>query len=409
MGSAVAPSFANLFVYKLEKAFFLREPYLVYIKHYYRYVDDILILWEGPANLFEEMVNEANRSHSTLKFTMESSQHEINFLDINIKIDENKIYTNLYRKTMDRNNLLHRKSFHNPKTLNAIPKGQYIRARKIASTETAFNQASKELTKRFVNRGYPAGHLSKVQQEVQKLTRQDLLSPKQQKTRDTDRLTFVSKYDKRSRSIENVIKRYWPILQHDPKYGPIFSIPPRFAYKRGKTIRDILCQNTAPKNEDKVFKGTPKIGTFPCLSCICCNSIIKGAHINHPATGKEIKLSTYATCSTNYVVYVLKCPCGKLYVGKTIRSVNTRIKEHKNAIRNFKANTYTDTSVSRHFSEARHNVCQLKWKVLEVVPKMSKGGDRNNLLLQRESRWINRLDSTYPKGMNEQLNLACFL
>ncbi|OCT74436.1 hypothetical protein XELAEV_18033413mg [Xenopus laevis] len=88
-----------------------------------------------------------------------------------------------------------------------------------------------------------------------------------------------------------------------------------------------------------------------------------------------------------HVVYVLKCPCGTSYVGKTIRLVNIRIKSHKNAIHNFQANTYTDTSVSRHFANSKHNVCQLKWKVLEV-PKSPKGGDRNTQLLQREAQWI---------------------
>ncbi|OCT78593.1 hypothetical protein XELAEV_18029680mg [Xenopus laevis] len=124
---------------------------------------------------------------------------------------------------------------------------------------------------------------------------------------------------------------------------------------------------------------------------------------------KEIKLNCFATCTPTFVVYVLKCPCGMLYVGKTIRPVNIRIKEHKNAIRNYKADTYSDNPVSRHFANAKHNVRQMRWKVLEVVPKPDRGGDRNTLLLQREVRWIRRLESTQPKGMNEQLNLICFL
>ncbi|OCT93784.1 hypothetical protein XELAEV_18011455mg [Xenopus laevis] len=108
------------------------------------------------------------------------------------------------------------------------------------------------------------------------------------------------------------------------------------------------------------------------MGCNCCNLIMKGANINHSTTGKEIKLVSYATCVTNFVVYV----------GKTIRSVNTRIKEHKNDICNFQANTYTDNSVSRHFANAKHNACQLKWKVLEVVTKSPEGGDRDTQLLQ---------------------------
>ncbi|OCT76084.1 hypothetical protein XELAEV_18031272mg [Xenopus laevis] len=98
-----------------------------------------------------------------------------------------------------------------------------------------------------------------------------------------------------------------------------------------------------------------------------------------------------------------------LYIGKTIRPVKVKIKEHKNAIRNFKAGTYTDIAVSRHFFNAKHNVCKLRWKVLEVVPRPVRGGDHNTLLLQREARWIRPLESINPKGMNEQLNLSCFL
>ncbi|OCU02254.1 hypothetical protein XELAEV_18008015mg [Xenopus laevis] len=140
---------------------------------------------------------------------------------------------------MDRNNLLHRKSFHNPQTLDVIPKGQYMKAKMIASTETGYKKRNS----------------------------------------DNDKLTFVSKYDKHSKVVEKIVKKYWPLLQTDATYG-----------------------------------------------------------------------------STFFVIYVLKCPCGMLFVGKTIRPVNIRIKKHKNTIRNFKEDTYTDTNVSMHSDTAKHNV-----------------------------------------------------
>ncbi|OCT98530.1 hypothetical protein XELAEV_18010766mg [Xenopus laevis] len=108
-------------------------------------------------------------------------------------------------------------------------------------------------------------------------------------------------------------------------------------------------------------------------------------------------------------MYVLKCPCGMLYVGKTIRTVNTLIKEHKRTIRNFEPNTYTDTSVSRNFLKAKHHVSQLKWKVLEMVNRPPRGGDWGKLLLQREARWIGILECTKPKGMNDHNSFKCFL
>ncbi|OCT82948.1 hypothetical protein XELAEV_18025483mg [Xenopus laevis] len=202
-------------------------------------------------------------------------------------------------------------------------------------------------------------------------------------------------------------------VRRDSKSNPcrqlcehLFREPPRFSYKRGSTLKDLLSP-TEPRQEALELKN--KLGTFPCYNCNCCTSIIKGPNIHHPTKGTEIPLKTFATCSSTHVVYTLKCPCGMMYIGKTIRSVNTRIKEHKNTIRNFALDTYTDTSVSRHFSEAKHHVSQLKWKVLEVVKRPQRGGNWDKLLLQREAWWIEKMDSTKPLGMNDFNSLKCFL
>ncbi|OCT84599.1 hypothetical protein XELAEV_18022752mg [Xenopus laevis] len=144
-------------------------------------------------------------------------------------------------------------------------------------------------------------------------------------------------------------------------------------------------------------------------SCVCCSSIIKGDKVQHPTKGNNIQLHSYATCETGHVVYMLKCPCGIVYVGQTIRKVKERIKEHKGDIRNFKKETNTDTPVSRHFYTNKHHVSQLKWLVLEVIESPHRGGDVRKILLQREAIWIKKLNSLTPAGMNDQWSVACFL
>ncbi|OCT97836.1 hypothetical protein XELAEV_18010068mg [Xenopus laevis] len=157
------------------------------------------------------------------------------------------------------------------------------------------------------------------------------------------------------------------------------------------------------------FIGRPKKGTFACLNCVCCTSIIKGDNINHPCDGTPIRLRHYATCDTCNVVYLLKCPCGMAYVGQTGRQVKSRIKEHRGYIRNFKKDTYSDTAVSRHFSAMSHNVNQLKWLVLEVVHNPPRGGDLKLRLSQREMYWIRKLNTVNPKGLNESWSVKSFL
>ncbi|OCT63932.1 hypothetical protein XELAEV_18045028mg, partial [Xenopus laevis] len=172
--------------------------------------------------------------------------------------------------------------------------------------------------------------------------------------------------------------------------------------KGGQTLRDKLCP-AEPRKSNKsqsLFQGPPKKGTFPCLSCICCSSIIKGENVHHPISGKGLKLHTYATCESSNVVYLLKCPCGLVYIGQTFCPVKERIKEHRSNIRNFKAGTQTDTSISRHFSISKHNLSHLKWQVLDVICKPKRGGNILKLLLQEEANWIKN-NYLHPITANE--------
>ncbi|OCT75717.1 hypothetical protein XELAEV_18030904mg [Xenopus laevis] len=173
-------------------------------------------------------------------------------------------------------------------------------------------------------------------------------------------------------------------------YEQIREQPPLFSYKRGSALKDILCP-TEPKGlkrMDRIFKSNPNIGGV----------------VQHPTKGYNIN---YATCNTEGVVYLLKCPYGKVYVGQTCRQIKARIKEYRGNIKNFKANFYTDTPVSRHFNQNRHNMSQLKWLVLEVVQIPQRGGDVKKILLQKETLWIKSLLD--PLGLNEQWSVACFL
>ncbi|XP_041445717.1 uncharacterized protein LOC121402912 [Xenopus laevis] len=394
----------------LEKKMFLASEYRHHILLYQRFVDDILVIWQGDVKLFQEMVEKANRSHPTIRFTTEIAKKKLHFLDIEMTIEEGGIVTNLFRKPTDRNNLLHTGSFHNPKCIKGIPKGQLLRARRIASKEEGYDKAARTLKGRFMEKGYAPYGLDKLIEEVKEIPREELLKAKESRVRQ-ERIPFVSQFGKQSREIESIIKKYWPILSTDKALSNICKQAPMFCYKRGKSIKDKLCKAELETKcrMQTIFHSTPQVGTFPCLNCVCCSSVIKGKYISHPTKGYKVNMKHYATCNTSSVVYLLKCPCGKVYIGQTSRSVKERIKEHKGNIRNYTPNTSTDTAVSRHFAEYHHNVAQLRWLVVEVVKQQTRGGDRKKALLQREAVWIKKLDSMQPAGLNDQWSVKCFL
>ena len=74
----------------------------VIFKHYYRYLDDIIIFWnlgEQNAKSFIEIINGINQC---FRFTHEINIDEATFLDIKLRRGNgNKILTDVYRKPTD--------------------------------------------------------------------------------------------------------------------------------------------------------------------------------------------------------------------------------------------------------------------------------------------------------------------
>lgn len=67
-----------------------------YIKTYFRYVYDTLILFKGTNQQADAMINYLNKN---IKFTLKTQiNNKVNFLDHTINIIKNKFNFNIYRK-----------------------------------------------------------------------------------------------------------------------------------------------------------------------------------------------------------------------------------------------------------------------------------------------------------------------
>lgn len=179
------------------------------------------------------------------------------------------------------------------------------------------------------------------------------------------------------------------------------------SYRKGRTIRDRLIKSDQPTSTfiKPTFLGQKNLGSYPCLSCIQCNSMIKGKVFAHPHRGFNIPIRGYYTCQSSYVIYAIKCPCGLVYVGETTQKVKDRIARHKYSIRD----KLTRLPLARHFVEYGHNASQLKYMVLEGIEKNRRGGNREITLRKREVYWIHFLNTIAPYGLNVDLDLYLFI
>jgi hypothetical protein len=86
MGTNVAPSYAILFMDKLEcKAL---DQYHLKPTFYGRYIDDIFICWQYGVEELNKFLDYMNSQHESIQFTLEHSPKQVNFLDTTVVIDD---------------------------------------------------------------------------------------------------------------------------------------------------------------------------------------------------------------------------------------------------------------------------------------------------------------------------------
>ena len=82
MGTTMAPSYANLFMDRLERAFLAQEPILPLV--WKRYIDDILCIWTGSRSQLDVFFRLAQQDTPSIKSTWSISDMQVQFLDLNI-------------------------------------------------------------------------------------------------------------------------------------------------------------------------------------------------------------------------------------------------------------------------------------------------------------------------------------
>ncbi|XP_069829439.1 uncharacterized protein [Dendropsophus ebraccatus] len=178
MGTPVACSLANLFLAVFEKKyiFTLNNHFMRYIVTFLRFMDDIFIVWSGTKAQFEQFVEYLNDgTKMNMKFTSVFGGQQLDFLDVRVEIVDGKLVTSGFRKETATNSLLHFGSYHPPHVKKSLPYSQFLRLRRLNSTEEKFLIQSQELTDRLRERGYSAGVILEAFERARRQRRERIL------------------------------------------------------------------------------------------------------------------------------------------------------------------------------------------------------------------------------------------
>ena len=407
MGSICAPSYANIFMGKLEQE--IIDGFHLKPLGWFRFIDDIFFIWPHGSDSLENFLNYANNLHHSIKFTSESSSTQLNFLDTMVKIDPEtrNLFTTLYTKPTDTRDFLHYTSSHPKSCKNGGPYGQFLRLRRICTKDIDFNKESQSLIMAYLRRGYPLQILEDHYYKASKFQQSDLLDPKTKEKE--DKSVLILDYNPDNPNLGSIVRKYWPILRTSKTLGKLFSSDPLCAFKRPNNLKDLLISAKVeyppppPTDDPDKVKYVLKHTTCPTIVCKYCRILKKGAKVYSSFLERSLKVRTGCrlSCHTTNVIYIITClKCSFQYVGETKRELRRRMYEHIRSIDKFGQPGIQATPVSEHFNISCQRPAKYNFQILENIRADPSLDQTTNLRRKRESWWILTLRTIDPFGMN---------
>ena len=181
MGTPVAPSYANIYMGEIETKI-MQQPNSILHNSWKRFIDDIFFIWSDSPHSLSLFQETMNAFHPKIKFTFESSETKVNYLDLTVKLQNRTLETELYCKPTDSHTFLPPSSCHPPHIFKSIPYSQALRVRRNCSQPESTDRHLDNLKQYFDNCDYPP-HLTQTQIDRARLIpRNDLLSEKRSTT-----------------------------------------------------------------------------------------------------------------------------------------------------------------------------------------------------------------------------------
>ena len=354
MGTRVAPTYANIFMGKLEKFMLEKCPESLKpcLHTWRRFIDDIFLIWIGTDQQFDEFFSFLNNFHQTIKFDDPQHHTEDNscdFLDLHISIKDGKIETDLYRKETSKPTALLPSSAHPGHITSNIIYSMAFRILRICSEEENFDKRLLELKNNFlIPRNYHSKVIDSQFKRVKNLPgesysekRKNALKKKEIKENENKgRVIAPVDFNPSLPNLSGIFaKHFKAMIFRKPELKETFEHPPMPAYRQPPNLRKIICRSTLPqiKREDnftrKSHRSAPGWKKCGRGSTTCCPYTLPAAtEVTGLYTNFKHKIRDAVNCETENCIYYWRClksNCKSYpkceYVGLTRRRAYTNL------------------------------------------------------------------------------------
>lgn len=266
MGAPISPLLAEIYMNRYD-TIICRDltKWKSKILCYFRYVDDVYLVWVGSKRELNQFHQDINQLKSKLKFKLELGDKELNFLDLRTRIQEEQIFFEIFRKPGYTDAVIPSTSHHSYQHKMSAFHCLLDRLLAIPLTKKAYNKELDVIFQIAQNNGYEKREISRLlRRKKEKIENALLYNTKPHQKEKWMSIPYVANL---SEEIKNTITA-------NQKVNLTFS--------NSKNLGNLL-RNTKSDNQD-------------------------------PLTASG--------------VYKVTCECKKVYVGQSGRSVKIRTKEH---------------------------------------------------------------------------------
>ncbi len=393
MGTKMAPAYANIFMAELEET--LLQNYHKAPLLWKRYIDDILCIWPGTQSELKQFMSYLNTSHPTIKFTHESSQSSVDFLDITLYKgkryrDKRILDIKPFFKKTNKFQYLQFHSAHPRQTFRSLIKGELTRLLRACSDINEYTLVQQKLYTEFRSRGYPDYLLRQTLNSMPHSERTNTLNnTKQSESNYETFLVLEYTQDLDIGTLRSILRPRPEEEQHIPK--PCLSL---------HLVRAKIKNCTEPVKSTKLITIpiTPDMNGHSAgcnnPNCKCCKVMSRKQRVASTFNNKSYPVPKHTNCNTKNVIYLMECTkCNKRnqYVGQTQRCMNIRLSGHRAAIK-----AKPSLPIYKHFLTLPNHSFERDIRIT-ILEKTT-----TEELTRREGHWINTLETVYPKGLNSR-------
>lgn len=133
-----------------------------------------------------------------------------------------------------------------------------------------------------------------------------------------DPVRIINRFEEQWNAVRDILHKHWGILTSTSGLANIVGPTSKMLARRAKNLGDTLIRSEFTKTTDTSWLSQyPRSkGVFPCGHCQVCPHADRTATFYDSQNAQRFQIRDLINCATTRVIYMLTCPCDKIYIGK---------------------------------------------------------------------------------------------